>query len=44
MTALPGQDATLAAPQQAYVAGQQPMYQQVRPGTRARPEGASGGD
>lgn len=28
MTTLPGQDASLPA-QQAYIAGQQPMYQQV---------------
>ncbi|XP_049632101.1 hepatocyte growth factor-regulated tyrosine kinase substrate [Suncus etruscus] len=31
MTALPGQDATLPPPQQPYMAGQQPMYQQVAP-------------
>lgn len=29
MTALPGQDATLPPPQQPYMSGQQPMYQQV---------------
>lgn len=29
MTTLPSQDAPLPPPQQPYIAGQQPMYQQV---------------
>ncbi|XP_055971735.1 hepatocyte growth factor-regulated tyrosine kinase substrate [Sorex fumeus] len=40
LPALPGPDSALAAPQPAYVQGQQPLYQQVPPSAGPPPPGA----